>query len=112
MFYNELFSVLNHTLRFDMIMLVKQRELCICELESILGAKQYQISRHMKILRELNLVSIRKEEKYHYYSLNEESEFFIQLLDFIDHHPDRRVSELNKAVENLSKKQITCEVII
>jgi ArsR family transcriptional regulator len=109
MFYNQLFSALNHTLRFDMIMLVRQRELCICELESILDTKQYQISRHMKILRDLNLVLIRKQEKYHYYSLNEESEFFIQMLDFIDHHPDQRVNELNKALEELSDKQIVCE---
>jgi DNA-binding transcriptional ArsR family regulator len=63
----------------------------------------------MKILRDLNLVLIRKQEKYHYYSLNEESEFFTQILDFIDHHPDQRVIELYKALEELPDKQVVCE---
>jgi ArsR family transcriptional regulator len=107
--YIELFSMLNHPLRFDMLVLLKKRELCICELERLLDAKQYQISRHMKILKDASLVNVRKQDKYHYYSLNKLDKKANSLLAFLESQPDSRMANLDMALEELDNHPIVCE---
>lgn len=108
MIYKQLFSAFDHSLRFDMLVLLRNRELCICEFEQLLDAKQYQISKHMKVLKELGLVGVRKQEKYHYYSLND-NKVLRSMLDLIVSQPDERISELHKRLNTLDSNPIVCE---
>jgi ArsR family transcriptional regulator len=107
--YVELCSILSHPLRFDILVLLKKRELCICELERLLDAKQYQISRHMKVLKDADLVRIRKQDKYHYYSLNKSNKRIEAFLSFFEDQPDSRTLELDIALKELDKNPIVCE---
>ena len=109
MTYQTLFSLLHHPLRFDLLLLLDRREYCICELEKILGAKQYEISRQMKTLKEANVVEIRKEHKYHYYSLALDQPVLLKLLEHVKQYKDERVKELDVLIAEYAKNPIVCE---
>ena len=58
----DLFAALAHDTRLRCLMLLmKHNELCVCELTYAIGAPQPHISRHLAQLRELTLVSARRE---------------------------------------------------
>jgi len=107
--YKNLFSAFNHPLRFDILVLLSNKELCICELEHLLEAKQYQISRHMKILKDYDLVCVRKQRKYRYYSLNNTCTYLLSLLDILVRYPDEQVRILKNKLLELDKIPFVCE---
>lgn len=107
--YIDLFSLLNHQDRFAIVFLLSNRELCICELEQLLDAKQYQISRQMRILKDANLVKVRKEDKYHYYSLVFEEDKFSDLLGNMKNRPDDLMKDLQNKLLVLDESPIVCE---
>jgi ArsR family transcriptional regulator len=67
----ELFSALANDTRLRCLMLLMQHdELCVCELTSAIGAAQPHISRHLAQLRELGLVSDRREGLWIHYRIH------------------------------------------
>ena len=50
-------------------------ELCVCDLQSLISSTQPTISRHLKDLHYAQLISVRKDGKWHYYSLNKVDNF-------------------------------------
>lgn len=70
---NALFSALAHDTRLRCLMLlVQHEELCVCELTHAIGAAQPHISRHLAQLRELGLVSDRREGLWIHYRIHPE----------------------------------------
>jgi ArsR family transcriptional regulator len=68
-----LFSALAHETRLRCLMLlVQQDELCVCELTYAIGAAQPNVSRHLAKLRELGLVSDRREGLWIHYRIHPE----------------------------------------
>jgi len=55
--------------RLRIINLLYERELCVCDLEAILGTAQAKISRHLALLRNADLVRHRKIAQWSFYSL-------------------------------------------
>jgi ArsR family transcriptional regulator len=67
----EFFSALANDTRLRcLVLLSRHTELCVCELTHALGASQPHISRHLAQLRELGIVSDRREGLWVYYSIN------------------------------------------
>lgn len=67
----ELFSALAHDTRLRcLLLLMRQRELCVCELTDAIGAAQPHLSRHLARLRELGLVTDRREGLWIHYRIN------------------------------------------
>lgn len=65
------FSALANDTRLRCLALLSRHtELCVCELTHALGASQPQISRHLGQLRELGIVTDRREGLWVYYSVN------------------------------------------
>lgn len=64
------------------LFLLKEQELCVCELESVLKLSQPAISQHLRILREANLVTEQRAGQWVFYSLNRE-EIIEQLEEFL-----------------------------
>lgn len=50
-------------------LLARRRELCVCDIQSILGVSQPKVSRHLAYLRSAGLVNVRKEGLWKHYSL-------------------------------------------
>jgi ArsR family transcriptional regulator, arsenate/arsenite/antimonite-responsive transcriptional repressor len=64
------FHALSEPLRIKVLELLRQRELCVCDLCDSLGVSQSKLSFHLKTLKEAALVNSRQEGRWIYYSLN------------------------------------------
>ncbi|HFS68220.1 MAG TPA: ArsR family transcriptional regulator [Flavobacteriia bacterium] len=66
------------------LILISDIELCACEFTDILNITSYNISKHLKILKIANLISIRKEGRMIFYSLrNNKDQFYNNILSSI-----------------------------
>jgi ArsR family transcriptional regulator, arsenate/arsenite/antimonite-responsive transcriptional repressor len=64
------FHALSDPIRINVLELLRQRELCVCDLCEALGINQSKLSFHLKTLKEASLVNSRQEGRWIYYSLN------------------------------------------
>jgi len=64
------FHALSDPLRIKVLELLRQQELCVCELCDRLDVTQSKLSFHLKTLKEAKLVNARQEGRWIYYSLN------------------------------------------
>jgi ArsR family transcriptional regulator len=66
-----LYPAIAHEIRLRcLLLLLEQGELCVCELTHASGAAQSAISRHLANLREVGLVSDRREGLWIHYRIN------------------------------------------
>ncbi|MDX2099424.1 MAG: metalloregulator ArsR/SmtB family transcription factor [Leptolyngbyaceae cyanobacterium bins.59] len=64
------FHALSDPLRLKTIELLRDQELCVCDLCEALEVTQSKLSFHLKALKEAGLVRTRQEGRWIYYSLN------------------------------------------
>ncbi len=65
------FTALAHPLRLRALLLLhREKELCVCELTHALGVSQPMISRHLAQLRRAGLVTDRRQGTWVYYQLH------------------------------------------
>jgi len=69
--YIDLFSALSDETRLRIIVLLSEKELCVCQIEAALGLPQAKVSRHLTVLRYTGLVKDRRDGLWVYYSLRE-----------------------------------------
>ena len=55
--------------RVRALMMLRNGELCVCQIIELLGLAPSTVSKHMSILRQARLVQARKEGKWMYYRL-------------------------------------------
>jgi len=55
--------------RVRILMLLREGELCVCQIIEMVGSAPSTVSKHMAILVQAGLVDFRKEGKWRYYSL-------------------------------------------
>jgi ArsR family transcriptional regulator len=65
----EVFKACADETRLRLLVLLSERELCVCELVEVLEMPQGKISRHLAVLRRAGLVSHRRYGTWIYYSL-------------------------------------------
>ncbi len=71
-------------------------ELCVCELADALNETQYNISRHMKILKDAGIVHERKDGRWVFYYLKKpEEEFMVKIFESISCIQDEALVEDN-----------------
>ena len=68
----EIFKALTDETRIRIINLLNRGELCVCEIESILGISQSNASRHLNKLKISGMISFQKKSQWVYYRLNED----------------------------------------
>ncbi|WP_287128565.1 helix-turn-helix transcriptional regulator [Candidatus Cyanaurora vandensis] len=64
------FQALSEPLRLKILELLREKELCVCELCAVLTVPQSKLSFHLKTLKEAALIRSRQEGRWVYYSLN------------------------------------------
>lgn len=69
--YVNLFKALSDETRLRIVVLLSEKELCVCQIEAVLGLPQAKISRHLTVLRHAGLVKDRRDGLWIYYSLTE-----------------------------------------
>lgn len=67
----DFFKIMADPLRLSMIlMLARQKELCVCDFVEITGMSQPKVSRHLAQLREYGLLLDRRDHRWVHYRLN------------------------------------------
>ena len=66
-------KLLSEENRFNIFMkLLEYDELCVCEIEGLLGIKQANTSKHLKRFKDLDIISSRRIKNMIKYSIKEE----------------------------------------
>jgi ArsR family transcriptional regulator len=71
--------------RVRVIKILENKQLCVCELQDLIGLAQSTVSKHMKVLEEAGLVDYHKEGSWIIYRLTqgEESDYARVMLENI-----------------------------
>ncbi len=78
-------------------------ELCVCEFVDALEESQYNISRHLKVLKQAEMIEERKEGRWVYYSLLKEPEFQKSLFKALSAVSDTTLDNDEKELEKRLK---------
>jgi len=65
----DLYKAMGDATRIRILAALAQSEMCVCDLSALLEMSQSAISHQLRVLRQTNLVTYRKEGKVVYYSL-------------------------------------------
>lgn len=108
----EFFNLLSDETRLRCLLLLqKEKELCVCEFGQILGSIQPKISRHLSLLRTSGIILDERRGQWVYYRLNKEIPKWMQqvlaatLENFKDTKPYLSDFEKSKKIRN---KNICC----
>ena len=79
-----IFKAMGDKNRIEITIMLSQGELCACEILEKFNITQPTLSHHMKILCDMKIVTSRREGKWSYYSLNEETIVIVkEFMDFL-----------------------------
>ncbi|MEM8505013.1 MAG: metalloregulator ArsR/SmtB family transcription factor [Cyanobacteria bacterium P01_D01_bin.1] len=73
-----LFQAFSDGYRIQVIELLREQELCACDIANHLGITQSKLSFHLKTLREVGLIEGRQEGRWIYYRLNLQHFFVLE----------------------------------
>ncbi len=66
---SKLFSVIGQPARIQILLVLGEREACVCHLEAALDMRQASISQHLMVLRKAGLVSSQRDGRNIFYHL-------------------------------------------
>ena len=95
--------------RVRILMLLQRGELCVCQIVEVLKLATSTVSKHLSILTAAGLVACRKDGRWAYYRLNDESgdaeDAMVAWLDqALRRDPD--ILEDRKALSNVKKQNL------
>ena len=67
------FHALSDEARIQIVEMLSHKERCVCELEQILGIAQSRLSFHLKVLKDADVISDRREGKWMFYGLQKDT---------------------------------------
>jgi ArsR family transcriptional regulator len=80
----EIFKILSDENRLRILLMLKQRSLCVCEITEALGAAFSTVSAHLKLMKSLGVVVDTREGRWITYSLSKDNNFLNKLLDYVE----------------------------
>ncbi len=75
-----LFLALADKTRLRLLNLIREGEVCVCFFTEVLGESQPKISRHLAYLRNVEIVSARREGKWMHYKIEFPEEFHLKII--------------------------------
>ena len=92
------FKALSDETRLRILSLMKEGEICVCDIAESLGMSQPNISFHLSMLREAGLIKDRKNGRWIHYSLDDSDMFtrFI-LLGVFEKIDDTGIREIKRS---------------
>ena len=105
-------KALSDETRIRILNLLKEGDLCVCELESLLDLNQSNASRHLNKLTNAKIVSYYKRAKYVYYKLVEDTLKEYPFIKELLNNELCKIEQCNIDVEKLKKYKnsgITCD---
>jgi len=97
---SECMKLLSDKTRLTILALLKEREMCVCDLVDILETTQPNVSQHLRKLKLGGLVNETKRSQWVYYSLNVEDKPYLNSI----------VEQLPSLKEKLASRQnLSCD---
>ena len=98
--YLKMFKALGDLTRLRIVLMLKVKPMCVCEIREIIGSSMSTISNHLKILKEANLINFQKEDRYINYELNTTNETVQIVLNILDNISDNEIEfDKQKAIK-------------
>ena len=72
LYISDFYKALSDSTRIKIINVLEKRELCVCDISSLLNMTKSAVSHQLKNLREMNLIKSRKVGKEVWYTLTDE----------------------------------------
>ena len=96
----DLLKVLAHPMRLRLLALLRDGELCVCQIVDVLGVPTSTISEHLAALRKAGLLVERRDGRWVHYGLSPKPEL-VGLLQALWPHVDAvgQVAQDNRAVK-------------
>lgn len=66
----EILKILSDNNRLRILNLLYVQELCVCELEYLLGISQSNLSKHLRLMSDAGFLESRRQNKFVYYKIN------------------------------------------
>jgi len=82
-----MFDILSDRTRLRILLLLRNHELCVCEIFGALNLSQPRVSRQLAVLKQSRIIKDRREGKWIYYQMNEsdENSYLLQILSKLPH---------------------------
>lgn len=110
----ETFKILSDTNRLRILNLLYDRELCVCELEYILGISQSNLSKHLRLMSNAGFLESRRENKFAYYRIQEAvlaEHPFLKTVFEIELKEEIFLTEELSKLEKYQESDLTCQNI-
>lgn len=88
--------------RIRILNILKDGDLCVGEIEHILGMTQSNVSRHLNKLSSLKIIAYEKKAQWIFYKINES---ILKMYPFIKEMIDVELSKIQQCVEDCKKLQ-------
>jgi ArsR family transcriptional regulator, arsenate/arsenite/antimonite-responsive transcriptional repressor len=89
--------------RMRILNLLKNGELCVCDIEAVLGIKQSNTSRHLNRLKVAEIIASEKKSQWVYYRLKDETFLKFPFLSIIINDELSKIDVCKKDLELLEK---------
>jgi ArsR family transcriptional regulator len=89
--------------RLRILNLLRNGELCVCDIETVLGIKQSNTSRHLNRLKIAGIIAFQKKSQWVYYRLNDETFTNFPFLSVILNDELEKIDICKKDIELLEK---------
>lgn len=107
-------KALSDETRVRILYLLKDGDLCVCELELLLNINQSNASRHLNKLTNAKILDFYKVAKYVYYKINEEAvKNYPFILEIINEHAAtlKQCKEDYEKLKKYKEKGLNCDDI-
>lgn len=103
-----IFKALADENRIRILNLLRDGELCVCDIEAVLGIKQSNTSRHLNKLKTANLIVSKKRSQWVFYRLNDNTFQRFPFLWIIMNDEVKKISTCKDDLLLLEKFKGTC----
>ncbi len=101
--------------RVRTIKLLQVKELCVCELQPLLGLAQSTVSKHLKILEDSEFVQSRRDGSWMIYQINRETScpYVLELLNNLQHwHNDDQIFlQMKEKLNHVDRLRTTVDCV-
>jgi ArsR family transcriptional regulator len=107
-----IFKLFSDETRLRVIMVLNKEELCVCQLCGVLDEPQPKISKILSKLRDMDLVSDRRSEKFVFYSINDGNKLMKGIIDLIQSDIESHLNLLEDQSRLAAKEQYVDKCVL
>ena len=104
--YSKIFKALGDKTRLRIVLMLKVKSMCVCEIREIIGSSMSTISNHLKIIKEAGIIIFNKEDRYINYDLNTNNPLVQEVLDLLDSLDDDTIQQDKQKAQAVNRINI------